>query len=283
MEESENEDHIPHSLSANRKRYLSPPEPQVASTSWEEASRSTKRPCFGLASSNDSLPLTSISTHNSSNADPHHRLQSVAEPQGSTNINSRKRRLSNPDATGVLKRPRASMTGPRLSDPLPLSDPESEYSIDEWFKTNFDDLFSLPPPVDVTEPDILTQWEVELFNNYTLPENSQTTLIPPIQDNPVLPSTDLTTLDDLFQSLESDSFAAPLEMTHPPVVASVPHRGLSDLPDLSQPIDWTALLNEDPFELGNDPIFPQPFVNSALPGIDLSMMQLPQVWTPVAS
>jgi hypothetical protein len=65
-----------------------------------------------------------------------------------------------------------------ISDTLPLSDPESEYSIDEWFKTNFDDLFSLPPPVNVAEPDILTQWEVELFNNYTLPEDSRTTLIP---------------------------------------------------------------------------------------------------------
>lgn len=67
------------------------------------------------------------------------------------------------------------MAGPCLhavSD-LPLSTLEGEHSIDEWFKTNFDALFALPPPVDVAEPDLLTQWEVELFNNYIIPEYSQ--------------------------------------------------------------------------------------------------------------
>ena len=73
------------------------------------------------------------------------------------------------------------MAGPRLhtvSDPLPLSTVESEHSIDEWFKANFDALFALPPPADVAEPDLSTQWEVELFNNYILPENPQEALIP---------------------------------------------------------------------------------------------------------
>ena len=73
------------------------------------------------------------------------------------------------------------MAGPRphaVSDPLPLSTLESEVSIDEWFKTNFDALFALPPPVDVVEPDLSTQWEVELFSNYSIPENPQKVLTP---------------------------------------------------------------------------------------------------------
>ena len=73
------------------------------------------------------------------------------------------------------------MPGPRLhavSDPLPPSTPESERSIDEWFKTNFDALFTLPPPVDVTEPDHSTQWEVELFQNYNIPEDPQKAITP---------------------------------------------------------------------------------------------------------
>ena len=47
-----------------------------------------------------------------------------------------------------------------VSDPLPLSTLESEHSIDEWFKTNFDALyalFAIPPPVDITELDLSTQ------------------------------------------------------------------------------------------------------------------------------
>lgn len=73
------------------------------------------------------------------------------------------------------------MAGPRLhsvSDPLPFSTLESECSIDEWFNTNFDSLFALPPPVDVAEPDLSTQWEVELFNNYSIPEDLQKALTP---------------------------------------------------------------------------------------------------------
>ena len=58
--------------------------------------------------------------------------------------------------------------------------------------------------------------------------------------------------------------------------------GLPLLPDLSQSIDWTALLNEDPTKSTSDPIFPQSYINSDLPEIDLSILQLPQVWTTVA-
>lgn len=101
--------------------------------------------------------------------------------QNSTSSKTRKRRLSDADAIRTPKQPLDSMAGPRLhtvSDPLPPSTVGSEHSIDEWFKANFDALFALPPPADVAEPDLSTQWEVELFNNYILPPNTQEALIP---------------------------------------------------------------------------------------------------------
>jgi hypothetical protein len=73
---------------------------------------------------------------------------------------------------------------------------------------------------------------------------------------------------------------------HPPTMSLVPNpvsHGLPLLPDLSQSIDWTALLNEDPAKFTSDPIFPQSYVDSDLPEIDLSILQLPQAWTTVAS
>jgi len=229
---------------------------------------------------------------------------SIPIAQNSTNSRPRKRRLSDADTTRLPKRPRASMAGPlhAVSDPLPLATPESELSIDEWFKTNFDALFALPPPVDVTEPDHSTQWEVELFNNYIIPEDPRKSLTPcesvasfrravinvrnllAIQDNRVSASTDLIALDDPLQSLESGGFVALPEITHPPTMAPFPaSHGLPPLPDLSQFIDWTALLNEDPSEPTSDPLFCQSYLDSALPELDFSTLQLPQVWTAVAS
>ena len=58
-----------------------------------------------------------------------------------------------------------------VSDPLPRSNTENEYSIDDWFNTNFDALFAIPPPVDATEPDFSASWEVELFKDYNIPGN----------------------------------------------------------------------------------------------------------------
>ena len=103
-------------------------------------------------------------------------LSPVHSTQLETNIvlPSRKRRLSDADATGIPKRPLDSMAAPRLhtvSDPRPRSNLENEYSIDDWFNTNFDDLFAIPPPVDATEPDFSASWEVELFKDYSIPGN----------------------------------------------------------------------------------------------------------------
>lgn len=84
---------------------------------------------------------------------------------------SRKRFLSYINAAGIPNCQGFSAE-PRLhavSDTLPLSMLESDDSLDGWFKTNFDTLFTLPPPVDVIEPDPSAQWEVQLFSNYNIP------------------------------------------------------------------------------------------------------------------
>ncbi|KAF8560026.1 hypothetical protein OG21DRAFT_1502385 [Imleria badia] len=68
-------------------------------------------------------------------------------------------------------------------------------------------------------------------------------------------------------------------------MASVPDplsQGLLPLPDLSRSIDWIALLNGYPSEPASDSLFPQSYVDSVLREIDLSMLQLPQLWTTVA-
>jgi hypothetical protein len=114
----------------------------------------------------------SLETH-SHNEKPHHRHIS----QSSTNITApRKRRLSDADVTGIPKHPSGITTGPHLhvvSDPLPLSTLESDHNIDEWFNSNFEALFALPPPVDVIEPDLSAQWEIELFSDYNIPVEPQ--------------------------------------------------------------------------------------------------------------
>ena len=96
------------------------------------------------------------------------------QPKTNEVLPFRKRPLSDADATGIPKRPHDSMAAPRLhtvSDPLPRSNMENEYSIDDWFNTNFDALFAIPPPVDATEPDFSASWEVELFKDYNIPGN----------------------------------------------------------------------------------------------------------------
>ncbi|KAF8445582.1 hypothetical protein L210DRAFT_3501531 [Boletus edulis BED1] len=90
-----------------------------------------------------------------------------------------------------------------VSNHLPLSVLESEYSIDEWLILIY--LFVLPPPVDVANPDLSTRWEVQLFNNYSIPEDLQKTPSP-----------------HLLQSHETDGFVAPSDITHPPTMAAVP-------------------------------------------------------------
>ncbi|KAF8140605.1 C-terminal domain of homeodomain 1-domain-containing protein [Boletus edulis] len=280
--ESEDDDDIVPPTLAGRKRRFSPSE-------GTHATKLAKRPRLspGVPSSaNSCLPSPATSAEESLEKNDQ-MPRSVPITQTPPNPRPHKRRLSNVDTTRLPTRSRDSMAGPcphAVSDLLPLSTLESEHSIDEWFQSNFDALFTLPPPVDVSEPDHSTQWEVELFNNYSMPEDPQETFALPIQDNQIS-STDLIAFEDILQSLDSGGFYAPPDIACPPTMALVPDpvpQGLL-FPDLSQTIDWTALLNEDPSEEPTcGPVFPRSYVDSSLPEID-SILQLPQVWTTVAS
>ncbi|KAF8560025.1 hypothetical protein OG21DRAFT_1479878 [Imleria badia] len=277
-DESE-EDRSPPSLAA-RKRHLSSELDQVASS--RTTTRSVKRPRFCSSSLDPRLPSPSTRTQEPLDNDSSDQPSRVPGTQNSGNINFHKRRLSDPHATGIPKRPRATIAEPRLhsvSDPLPLSTLESRHSIDEWFKINFDVLFAFPPPVDVTEPDHSTQWEVELFNNYSIPEDLQKALTPPIQDNQSSSSTDLTALEDLLRSLDSGGFVAPPEIMHPPTMVYL--KASCHYPIFHS--SSIGSLNGYPSEPASDSLFPQSYVDSVLPEIDLSMLQLPQLWTTVAS
>lgn len=149
--------------------------------------------------------------------------------------------------------------------------------------TNFACLFPMP-------------LEVELFNNYVIPDpllplasscfsfgmlSPTSDILLTIQDNQTPSSTDLVALQDILQSLESGGFVTPPKTTRLPTMTLVPDpacQGLSSPLDHSQSIDWTALLNEDPSEPNNDSLCSQSQVNSALPEIDLPMPQFPLLW-----
>lgn len=99
-----------------------------------------------------------------------HVPSSQASLGGPNIISSGRRRLSINDLGYMPKHPTISATGPRLhavSDPLPK--PSRYNHFDDWFSTNFANLFEVPPPVDSNEPDLSMPWEVELFSGYLPP------------------------------------------------------------------------------------------------------------------
>lgn len=198
------------------------------------------------------------------------------------------------------KYPQRLIAGPCLhavSDPLPVSTLESDRTIDEWFNDNFDDLFSFPPPVDVMAPDLSVQWEVELFDNYNIPQEPQKQPFKSLnsreyfcfallysssrprsllatEDQPST-SVDLFALDDFLQSLDSGGSVAPSETMDSAITVSAADTVPQDL-SLSESIDWTALLNAQTYEPALDSIFDPFHTNSLpLPEIDLSILQLP--------
>ncbi|KIJ08122.1 hypothetical protein PAXINDRAFT_102675 [Paxillus involutus ATCC 200175] len=310
-DESEVEEGVFPPVVAGRKRRSSSVEP-ANEPFFTIASRPVKRlrsgasvassPAFQtcLPSPPSSVNSAEDSSDNDSPASAIH-TPSAAPPttQNHTHTTvSRRRRLSDADPCGLPKRPRGSITGPRLhavSDPLPRSQAESEYSVDEWFNTNFDALFALPPPVDAAEPDISAQWEVELFSDYSIPQDLQkrtSKSLSPAQDSQTPASTDLAMLESLLQSIESGGFVAPSETvisTSVPFITSLADSTCHDVSLSSDPppsIDWTTLLySTEPFEPTIDSIFPQQSYTDCqpLPEIDLSILQLPQVTSQTTS
>ncbi|KAN0100309.1 C-terminal domain of homeodomain 1 domain containing protein [Tylopilus felleus] len=216
-------------------------------------------------------------------------------PQAETNqvSSSRKRPLSDTDAIGIPKYPSDSTAAPRLhtiSDPPPRSHIENEYSLDDWFNTNFDSLFAIPPPVDATQPDFSTPWEVELFKDYSIPRSTKyAPKCPPAPTvkNAISAMTDLSDLDTLLQSICNDSFilssnVLPSDVTGDSYAVSLD----SLLPDIPQTnLDWTSLLNDaETYQPTVYSTLPQyPTDSQPLPEIDLSMLQLPHVLPTVDS
>ncbi|KAF8833418.1 hypothetical protein BDN67DRAFT_1072939 [Paxillus ammoniavirescens] len=308
-DESEDEEDAPPPVVAGRKRHSSSMEP-VDQPSFGMASRPLKRlrssasvaSSFGSGACLPSPPSSVDSAGDSSENDsPTLAVHATSPaPYPHTRINStvsRKRRLSDADADGIPKRPRGPGACPRLqtvSDPLPRSNVESEYSVDEWFNTNFDALFALPPPVDATEPDFSAPWEVQLFSNYDIPQDleKRTFTSPSLsaQDRQTSTSTDLAELESLLQSI--DNCIAPPEtdnLTSASFMTSLGNSASHDASfssDLSQPIDWTTLLHStESLEPTIDSLFPQQSHSDSppLPGIDLCMLQLPHVTSTVSS
>ncbi|KAG9314047.1 hypothetical protein JVU11DRAFT_4826 [Chiua virens] len=210
--------------------------------------------------------------------------QSV-RPETSIISPSRKRRLSEVDTIGLSK-PRGAMPASRpqiASDPSP-SNPNDEYSVEDWFNTNFDALFAMPPPVEAARPDSSSLWDVELFKDYSIPGNSKhaSNCAPAPIDTHIPVPTDFTDLDHLLQSLGGHTFTAPSETETSPEIPLIPNSTSlnSSIPDPSQiSIDWSSLLNStEAHQPTIYPTFPQyPIEPQPLPEIDLSMLQLPHV------
>ncbi|KAG8219503.1 putative homeodomain protein [Butyriboletus roseoflavus] len=294
-DESEEEEDVVPPIVAGSKRRRSTIE------SVNQPSYSVRRPIKRLRASTTSRthipsPPSSTDGVDAPSHDGSPELSPVHSPQPETNnlLPSRKRRLSDTDVNGIPKRPRGSLAAPRLhiaSDPLPYPTMENEYSIDDWFNTNFDALFAIPPPVDATEPDFSASWEVELFRDYSIPGNPKhAPKCPPASavDTQISVPTDLSDLDSLLQSLGSDTFATPPESVLPTDVNGAPYTTSFDssIPDMSQiNIDWTSLLNgADTYQPTVYSTFSQyPADSQPLPEIDLSMLQLPQVLPSVNS
>ena len=106
----------------------------------------------------------------------------MPEPPSIQPISSRKRRLSEADGRGGLKRPRNLPVGPRMqavSDPLPMSSVLFEASsMDDWFQSNFG--ISNSPGDDGLDPPF--PLDVEVFEYSALgldPQSSASTMLLP--------------------------------------------------------------------------------------------------------
>lgn len=169
----------------------------------------------------------------------------------------RKRRLSEVDQQNLPKRPRGLPAAPRLqtvSDPLPRSAAFGESLVDNWFQTHFTTLFDLPAPVNCSDLDSSGQWEVELFNGYSIPpmfgksnplhfSSQSSTSLSSLKTSPG--DTDLSGLDDLLLSFVTEMPGNSAAGTTSPI--SLPEDGsevlskptqMSNLPLLD---DWMTL------------------------------------------
>ncbi|KAI6012478.1 hypothetical protein F5J12DRAFT_818242 [Pisolithus orientalis] len=161
-------------------------------------------------------PSTDTSEPPSPSSDEGITIHASSEPQASRALpRSRKRRLSEGAQPNIPKRPHGLPVVPRpqvVSDPLPRTI-SHESDIEDWFQTNFQTLFDLPAPVECSDLDSSTQWEV-LFGGYSIPSASvqselHLTHSPPassevvLQD--VLERSNFGDFDDLFLPLGNEA------------------------------------------------------------------------------
>ncbi|KAI5982715.1 hypothetical protein EDD15DRAFT_2320552 [Pisolithus albus] len=132
---------------------------------------------------------------------------------------SRKRRLSDAGGRSHPKRPQDVPSGPRVqavSDPLPKSTAD-ESSINDWFNINFPDVFEVPPPVDFDPLDSSGLWQVELFNDYRIPEAPKklhkgnsivTPCLPICISEPLMdaPSSEMPEFSNFLQSFDDSAY-----------------------------------------------------------------------------
>ncbi|KAI5981793.1 C-terminal domain of homeodomain 1-domain-containing protein [Pisolithus orientalis] len=204
----------------------------------------------------------------------------TTQPSIGTQVNcvlprSRKRRLSEGAEYNLPKRPRGSSVEPRLqvvSDPLPRTT-SNEGDIEDWFQTNFQTLFDLPPPVECLDPDPCMQWEF-LFGGYSIPSaslQSQPHLMhsPPRSSEVVLHDVeerggDCSGFDDLFLPLENEACEDALSGIQSSALQPFPEHqfalsdGTPSVGGVSFLDDWVTLCESTPQTEGVGTYAPEP-------------------------
>ncbi|KAI6109345.1 hypothetical protein EV401DRAFT_364642 [Pisolithus croceorrhizus] len=110
---------------------------------------------------------------------------------------SRKRRLSEGAPRNIPKSLHGLPVTPRLqvvSDPLPRTTISHAGNMEDWFQMNFQTLFDLPAPVECSDLDPSTQWEV-LFGGYAVPSV-------PLQSEPHLVPSPLRSSESVLQDVQ---------------------------------------------------------------------------------
>ncbi|KAI5980666.1 hypothetical protein EDD15DRAFT_2590869 [Pisolithus albus] len=201
---------------------------------------------------------------------------------------SRKRRLSEGAQRNIPKHSHGLPVTLRpqvVSDPLPGATKLGTGDTEDWFQTNFQTLFDIPVPVECSDPDPSTQWEV-LFGGYAVPSaslQSEPHLIPsPPRSSEVVPQNvqerggGFSDFGDLLSPLGNDACENVSPGAHSSTLHFSPeHRfalsdGTPSLGSISFLDDWISLCETTAQmeSLGT-------YASSELDFFELSALQLP--------
>lgn len=176
LEESDDEDQdVTPPVLAGRKRRAS-----LSENQRDASIERLKRPCIRSSPN----PSTSATEPPSPPSDKRSATHASLELRAKCALpRSRKRRLSEGAQRNIPKHPHGVPVAPRsqvVSDPLPKTTIPHADDMEDWFQTNFQTLFDLPAPVECSDLDPSTQWEV-LLGGYAVPSaplRSEAYLIP---------------------------------------------------------------------------------------------------------